>query len=88
MANLSPTELLNRVRASAKLDTKEFEKQVAIKLNKPGKIKLQLLALDSEHLFKARTQHYYCLYCRHCCLYCCLLSFSSNISSMFSFKAS
>lgn len=58
MANLSPTELLNRVRASAKLDTKEFEKQVAIKLNKPGKIKLQLLALDSEHLFKSRVQHF------------------------------
>lgn len=58
MSTMSPTELLNRIRSTAKLDTKEFEKQVAIKLNKPGKIKLQLLALDSEHLFKPRTQHF------------------------------
>nr|CAI9751393.1 hypothetical protein DGKKSRWO_DGKKSRWO_CDS_0102 [uncultured phage]CAI9752279.1 hypothetical protein CVNMHQAP_CVNMHQAP_CDS_0102 [uncultured phage] len=55
---LSPTELLDRIRAKAKLDEKGFDKQVAIKLNKPGKIKLQLLALDSDHLFKARTQHF------------------------------
>lgn len=58
MSKLSPMELLNQVRAKAKLDTKEFEKSIAIKMNKPGKIKLQLLALDSEHLFKSRTQHF------------------------------
>lgn len=55
---MSPTEMLNRVRATAKLDTKEFEKSIAVKLNKSGKIKLQFLALDEDYLFRARTQHF------------------------------
>lgn len=55
---MSPRDLLNKVRASANLDSKDYEKQIAIKLNKAGKIKFQLLALDSEYLFKSRIQHF------------------------------
>lgn len=55
---LSPTEMLNQVRSKAKLEDSEFSKQIAIKLNKEGKIKFQLLALDSDNLFIPRTQHF------------------------------
>lgn len=55
---LSPKEMLDKIRSSAKLDENEYGNQIAIKFNKPGRVKLQLLALDSEHLFKARTQHF------------------------------
>lgn len=55
----SPKDILNSIRAKAKLNTDaDFSKQVAIKLNKEGKLKLQLLAPDSEHLFVSRTQHF------------------------------
>lgn len=57
MAKLSPLDMLNKVREKAKLDeTTDFSKSVAIRL-KAGKIKFQLLAKDSEHLFRPRTQH-------------------------------
>lgn len=55
---MSPRDLLDRVRSKAKLGENTYEKSIAIKMNKPGKIKLQLIALDSENLFKARTQHF------------------------------
>lgn len=55
---MSPRDLLDRVRSKAKLGENNYEKSIAVKLNKPGKIKLQLIALDSENLFKSRTQHF------------------------------
>lgn len=55
---LSPRDMLDKIRSKAKLDDKSFEKSIAVKFNKPGKVKLQLLALDSEYLFRARTQHF------------------------------
>lgn len=55
---MTPFEMLNKVRTSAKLDTKDFEKSIAIKLNKAGKIKLQLIAPSEDFLFRARTQHF------------------------------
>lgn len=55
---LSPMDMLNRVREKAKLSTNnEFANSIAIKLGKPGKIKLQLLANSPDYLFKPRTQH-------------------------------
>lgn len=54
---LSPIDVLNNIRSKVKLED-SFEKQVVMRLNKEGKIKLQLLAPDQDHLFKARTQHF------------------------------
>ena len=54
---LSPMDVLNNIRNKVKLED-NFEKQVIMRLNKEGKIKLQLLAPDQDHLFKARTQHF------------------------------
>lgn len=54
---LSPMDVLNNIRSKAKLED-NFEKQVVMRLNKEGKLKLQLLAPDQDHLFKARTQHF------------------------------
>lgn len=51
----SPTDILDNIRSKAKLDN-DFAKSTAIRL-KAGKIKIQLLAKDPEHLFRARTQH-------------------------------
>lgn len=60
MANkkMSPQEILDKIRSKAKLESKEYEKSIAIKMNKSGKIRMQLLALDSDHLFKSRIQHF------------------------------
>ena len=55
---MSPMEMLDKIRNKAKLDNKEFQNSIAIKMNKPGKLKFQLLALNSENLFKSRTQHF------------------------------
>ena len=51
-----PLELLNKIKDTAKLE--KTEKTDVIKFNKAGKIKFQLLALDSDYLFKSRTQHF------------------------------
>lgn len=56
MKKMSPQEMLNNIRGKANLNKEDFTKSIAIKL-KAGKIKFQLLALNSEHLFKPRTQH-------------------------------
>lgn len=53
---LSPMDILNNVRNKAKLDNNDFSKSIAIRL-KPGKIKFQLIAADSDYLFRPRTQH-------------------------------
>lgn len=53
---MSPQDILNKVREKANLDSNAFQKASTINL-KAGKIKLQLLAKDSEHLFRSRTQH-------------------------------
>lgn len=55
---MSPMDMLNSIRNKAKLEEVDYGNIIAIKLNKPGKIKMQLLALDSENLFKSRTQHF------------------------------
>lgn len=55
---MSPMDMLNSIRNKAKLDEVDYGNIIAIKLNKPGKIKMQLLALDPEYLFKSRTQHF------------------------------
>lgn len=54
---MSPLDLLNKVRNSANLGTNTTEKSIAVKLNKAGKLKFQLLAPNEEFLFRARTQH-------------------------------
>lgn len=56
--SMSPMDMLNSIRSKAKLEELDYGNIIAIKLNKPGKIKMQLLALDSENLFKPRTQHF------------------------------
>lgn len=57
MSKMSPMDMLNNIRKKAKLDDiNDFSKSIAIRL-KAGKIKLQLVALDSDHLFRSRTQH-------------------------------
>lgn len=56
--SMSPMDMLNSIRSKAKLEEVDYGNIIAIKLNKPGKIKMQLLALDSENLFKSRTQHF------------------------------
>lgn len=58
MAKQSPMEMLNKIRSKANLDENNFSNQVAIKLNKEGKIRFQLLALSSDNLFMPRTQHF------------------------------
>lgn len=57
MSKMSPMDLLNKVRSSANLTTPTTEKSIAIKLNKAGKLKFQLIALSEDYLFRARTQH-------------------------------
>lgn len=56
MARMSPMEMLNSIKEKAKLGDENFAKSIAIRL-KPGKIKFQLIAMNSEHLFKPRVQH-------------------------------
>lgn len=53
---LTPQDMLNNIRNKAKLDNTDFSKSVAIRL-KAGKLKFQLLAANSDNLFKPRTQH-------------------------------
>lgn len=53
---MNAMEMLNNIRNKAKLDNNDFTKSNAIRL-RAGKIKLQLIALDDEHLFRPRTQH-------------------------------
>lgn len=53
---LSPLDVINNIREKAKLENNDFSKSQAIKL-KAGKIKFQLVAKDSDYLFRARTQH-------------------------------
>lgn len=53
---LSPLDIISRVREKAKLENNDFSKSQAIRL-KAGKIKFQLVAKDSDYLFRARTQH-------------------------------
>lgn len=58
MATMSPMDLLNKIKNKAKLDEVDYGNIIAVKLNKAGKIKMQLVALDSENLFKSRVQHF------------------------------
>lgn len=53
---MSPRDILNKVRNSAKLDETNFTSTNVIRL-KPGKIKMQLVTDDVDFLFRARTQH-------------------------------
>lgn len=53
----NPLDILNKIKNVANLKN-EYAKTIGIKLNKPGKIRFQLIAPDVEHLFKARTQHF------------------------------
>ena len=53
---MSPMDLLNSVKNKANLNN-NTEKSIAVKLNKAGKFKFQLLALSEDYLFRARTQH-------------------------------
>lgn len=56
--NMSPREMMDKIRNKAKLDNLDYGSIIAVKLNKPGRIKMQLLALNPEDLFKSRTQHF------------------------------
>lgn len=53
----NPLDILNKIKNVANLKN-EYAKTIGIKLNKPGKIRFQLIAPDVEHLFKTRTQHF------------------------------
>lgn len=53
----NPLDILNKIKNVANLKN-EYAKTIGIKLNKPGKIRFQLVAPDVEHLFKTRTQHF------------------------------
>lgn len=55
---MSPMEMMNKIRNKAKLDEVDYGNIIAIRLNKPGKLKVQLVALDPEFLFKSRIQHF------------------------------
>lgn len=54
---ISPMDLLNKVRSSANLNVVTTEKSIALKLNKAGKLKFQLIALNEDYLFRSRIQH-------------------------------
>lgn len=54
---LTPQEMLNKVRKMANLDDNAAIGPSIVKLNKPGRLKLQLLAPDSDNLFIKRVMH-------------------------------
>lgn len=55
---MTPMEMLDKIRQKANITDSDYEKQTAVKLNKAGKIKFQLLAMSPDYLFRARTQHF------------------------------
>lgn len=57
MVKESPMDILNKVKEKAHLNENKFVTTKGLIRLVPGKIKFQFLAMDSENLFRPRTQH-------------------------------
>ena len=58
MAILTPNEIISKVKSTANLRDSEEPQVNIIKINKPGKLKFQIIAPTVDVLFKPRTLHF------------------------------